>query len=219
MLTRIFLVLTCALLATNGPAAAATLTAEVLDQNGHPVANAVVSLVPAGNAILPAAASRLPLRQVIDQRDETFIPLVTILPRDGHLIFTNNDHTTHQVYSFSAIKQFEFILPRGQVSLPVRFDKPGVAAIGCNIHDHMIAYVYVAESPWTALSGADGRVQIADVPAGSYRAQIWHPQLAPGSEIPSVSVDVGAGPARFSINLSLAGQMPRSMRGMHGGDY
>ena len=71
------------------------------------------------------------------------------------------------------------------------FDTAGVAAIGCNIHDRMIAYAYVAESPWTALTGADGHVTIADVPPGRYQAQIWHPQAPPGHELPSVRTDIG----------------------------
>src|SRR5689334_20826733 len=159
------------LFASSEAAIATNVTAEVLDQDGHPVGNAVVTLVPDAKASMPAAASRLAAEKTIDQRSETFLPLVTVIPKGGHIVFSNNDETTHQVYSFSAVKQFEITLARGEKSQPIAFDNAGVAALGCNIHDHMIAYAFVAESPWTALTGADGRVVISEVPAGNYQAE------------------------------------------------
>src|SRR5256885_9904751 len=83
-----------------GTATAATFSAEVHDQDGRPVANAVIVLMPDSKTSIPAATSRMPAEKTIDQRGETFIPLVTILPKGGHIVFANNDPTTHQVYSF-----------------------------------------------------------------------------------------------------------------------
>src|ERR1700674_4307088 len=113
------------------PAAAATFTAEISDQDGKPVINAVVSLVPDPKAPMPAASTRLATEKTIDQRNETFLPLVTIIPKNGPILFANNDQTTHKVYSFSAAKQFEITLNRGQTSPPIAFDTLGVAALGC----------------------------------------------------------------------------------------
>src|SRR4051794_30301267 len=107
------------LLASGRVALATNFTGEVIDQDGHPVPNAVVTLVPDTKATMPAASTRLPPDKTIDQRDETFLPLVTILPKGGHLTFSNNDQTTHQVYSFSAAKQFEITLARGEKSQPI----------------------------------------------------------------------------------------------------
>jgi hypothetical protein len=213
---RLFPAIALAALAFVMPARAADVTIAISDGDGHPVANAVVMLVPDAKAGMPVPSARLAPEQIIDQRNETFIPLVTILPRGGHLVFTNNDHTMHQVYSFSPIKQFEFTLPHGQKSPAIVFDKPGVAAIGCNIHDHMIAYAFVSDSPWAAQSAADGRVEIADVPAGNYTAQIWHPQLPVGSA-PSQKVTVGAEPVLLKATIALI-DAP-TMHHMHGGDY
>src|SRR5690242_2650794 len=131
------------LLASTHAANATTLTAEILDQDGRPVSNAVVTLVPDSKSSMPAAATRLTGEKTIDQRNETFLPLVTIVPKGGHIAFANNDQTTHQVYSFSAAKQFEITLARGEKSPPIAFDNAGIAALGCNIHDHMIAYAFV----------------------------------------------------------------------------
>jgi plastocyanin len=193
---------------------AATLDILVVDTNGRPAANAVVSLQPPDGAAMPPA--RLPAEGVIDQRNETFLPLVTILRTGGSIVFTNNDTTMHQVYSFSPIKQFAFEIDQGHKSEPVVFDKPGVASIGCNIHDQMITYVFVASTPWAVLSDAKGRVKFADIPHGSYRAIVWHPQLVPGRAAPSTTVAVN-GDMKLSLTVPLLSVAPA--KHMHMGTY
>ena len=199
------------------PAAATDFTARVVDQDGKPVAHAVVSLIPDGKTAGPAATAKLDSEKVIDQRDETFIPLVTLLPRTGRVVFTNNDKTRHQVYSFSPIRQFEITLSQGEKSPPLVFDKAGVATLGCNIHDHMIAYVFVSDSPWTALTGPDGRAEIADAPQGNYEVQLWHPQLGPGVPPPSERVVLAGESMIWPAKLKLVSPPP--MMHMHMGHY
>ena len=181
------------------------------------MANAVIVLIPDSKTSIPAAASRIAAEKTIDQRGETFIPLVTILPKGGRIVFANNDPTTHQVYSFSAVKQFEITLARGEKSHPIAFDNSGVAALGCNIHDHMIAYAFVVESPWVMLSGADGRGTITDVPQGNYEAQVWHPKLPPGRGVQSLRVALSGDMARLAVNVKLL--PPSTMSHGHGGNY
>jgi plastocyanin len=206
-----------ALFLVGGPAAATTFAAQVVDQDGKPAVSAVVSLIPEGKGAMPAPATRLDLEKIIDQRNETFIPLVTLLPRNGRVIFANNDKTKHQVYSFSPIKQFEITLVQGERSPPFVFDKTGVATLGCNIHDHMIAYVVVTDSPWTALTGPDGRAGIADVPPGRYEVQVWHPQLPPGSPPASDHVVLAGDSTAYATKLKLLSPPP--MMHMHMGHY
>src|SRR5258706_12135714 len=213
--TRVFPCVGALLFAVCGSAAATTFTAEVNDQDGRPVANAVVVLVADSKASIPAP--RLAAEKTIDQRGETFIPLVTIVPKGGHVIFANNDQTTHQVYSFSPVKQFEITLARGEKSPPIAFDSSGVAALGCNIHDHMIAYAFVAESPWAVLTGSDGRGTISEVPPGSYEAQVWHPKLPPGRTIPSLKASVSGDTTRLTVTIRLLSAS--TMSHGHGGSY
>jgi plastocyanin len=190
---------------------AATVSLQITDSNGRPAANAVVAMTGQDSG---ATASRLPSEQVIDQRHETFLPLVTLLRKGGRVTFTNNDTTMHQVYSFSPVKQFAFEIDEGRKSQPVVFDKPGIAAIGCNIHDHMIAYVYVADTPWVALTDAKGRAQL-DAPAGNYRVEVWHPQLAPGRPPPSATLTVKSD-AKLALSVAL---QPPEPKHMHMGSY
>src|SRR5262245_60050136 len=204
------------LVAVGNTAAATTFTAEITDQDGKPVQNAVVSLVPDVKTGMPAASTRLPNDKVIDQRFETFVPIVTIVPRSGRVVFANSDPTTHQVYSFSAAKQFEITLARDTSSPPIAFPNAGIAALGCNIHDNMIAYVFVADSPWTGMTGADGHVVIEDVPPGNYQAQVWHYRYPPRRELPSAQVAVATDTTRWTATIRvLASSGARSHKGSY----
>lgn len=200
-------------LAWVSPALAGTVKIEITDTSGKPAANAVVELVPQARG---DAVSHLPEEAIIDQRDETFLPLVSLIRQGGHVVFTNHDTTMHQVYSFSPIKQFAFEIDEGQRSKPVVFEKAGVSSIGCNIHDQMVTFVYVAASPWAAMTDAQGRAAIADVPEGSYRAVVWHPQLMPGRTPPDAAISVVAGDTKFARVLSLMpgelGKKPKHMQ-------
>lgn len=197
------------------PALAGQLVIAVKDASGRPASDAVVEIVPDKGISLPA--SRVSEEAQIDQRNETFVPLVSLIRKGGHVDFLNNDTTMHQVYSFSAIKQFQFEIKQGQRSDPVRFDTAGIAAIGCNIHDHMITYVYVASSPFAAISDAAGHVAFADVPAGAYVARVWHPRLPPGDAPASHPIIMGTGAMSDSFTLTL--MAPPARRPMHMGAY
>jgi plastocyanin len=202
----------CAVWQTAG---ATTFTAEITDQAGKPVVNAVVSLVPEQRG-MPAPSTRLSEEKHIDQRLETFLPLVTIVPKNGRVTFSNSDPTTHQVYSFSPVKQFEITLARDTTSPPIVFPNGGVAALGCNIHDNMIAYVFVAESPWTALTDGNGRVVMEDVPPGNYVARVWHYRYPPRRELPSARVAVASETTRWTASIRV---MSQSNTRSHAGSY
>jgi plastocyanin len=188
----------------------------VTDANGKPAANAVVTLVPDAS---PAPASHVAPRAVIDQQHEMFLPLVVVVRKGGEVVFTNNDKTMHQVYSFSPVKQFQFEIDRGQVSKPVVFDKPGVAAIGCNIHDNMVAYAFVADAPYAAVTDAQGHTALHDVSDGAWHAAAWHPQLRIGKQPTPVALTIAGQDARLALTLPLSGTPMASMSRMHKSDY
>jgi plastocyanin len=198
---------------------AATVDVAVVDQHGKPEANAVVTLVPAAGQNAGQAASHAPARNVIDQQHETFIPLVVVVRRGGEVVFTNNDTTMHQVYSFSAIKQFQFEIDRATISKPVVFDKPGIAAIGCNIHDSMVAYVFVADQPFAAVSDASGHAALHDVPDGAWHAGVWHPALKVGPPPLPVALQVAGGNAKLTLTAPLSASEMPAMSRMHKSDY
>ena len=199
------------------PAWAGGVSITVSDSHGTPIADAVVALISDSQMALPE--SRVPASAIIDQRHEMFIPLVSLIRKGGHVTFTNNDTTMHQVYSFSVIRQFQFEIDQGQHSKPVIFDEAGIAPIGCNIHDQMITYVYVASSPFTALTDAKGHAQFSDVPDGAYHAIAWHPQLAPGTPTPTRPVMTSSANVAVTMEIPLlAGPKPGTAH-MHMGGY
>jgi hypothetical protein len=91
--------------------------------------------------------------------------------------FPNLDPTKHHVYSFSPAKKFELKLFARDQSRTVHFDKPGVVALGCNIHDQMSAFIVVTDSAWTARTNGQGLVSFADAPSVAGRLTLWHPYL------------------------------------------
>ena len=166
-----------------GTAHAATLEVEVNDQRGQPVSDAVVTLLPgAGVQLPPSAVSTTP--RFIDQRRLVFMPYVEVFRQGERVVFRNSDDTRHHVYSFSAPKAFEFVVAPHTSSAPLLLDKSGVVAVGCNIHDGMITYLYVTDAPRAARTDATGRVSLGDQPSATTVAVI--------PPLPLHSVQVGA---------------------------
>lgn len=164
------------------PLWAASLQAELVDPAGQPLANAVLTLQGPLDGAQPAAPG------VMDQRAQQFMPHVLAVRTGTSVSFPNSDDIRHHVYSFSPAKRFELRLYKGTPSEPVLFATAGVVALGCNIHDWMLGYVYVTDDPWFAVSDEQGRVQLEGLPVGSYQVSLWHPQLAdmlsqPGGEL------------------------------------
>ncbi|HEV2540153.1 MAG TPA: methylamine utilization protein [Frateuria sp.] len=183
-----------------GPAWAGQLVVRVSDSGGHAVGDAVVSLVTAAPASDPAPR---PVTRYVDQRNETFIPYVQVLHPGDRVVFRNSDGTRHHVYSFSEAKAFEFLLRPGESSPPLTLDKTGLVAVGCNIHDHMIAYLVIT-SGQALVTPPQGQVVFEHLPPGHYTVEVWHPQLRPGQVPPSVEANVAEdAPAHAEFALSL----------------
>lgn len=139
----------------------------VLDQQGQPVADLVVSY-PATPAYQPTDSLA-----VMDQINKQFSPHVLIIQAGQQVIFPNSDDIRHHVYSFSPTKPFELKLYAGSDAPPMQFDTPGVVVLGCNIHDGMIGYIYVNDGRGTALSNSQGELNI---PAEVTALSLWHPR-------------------------------------------
>jgi len=187
------------------PLAAAPLTVRVVDASGRPVRDAVVTLYPAGAAARPAHAGG---RYVISQQNMQFHPFLTIVPVGSDVSFPNFDNTKHHVYSFSPAKKFELKLFAKDQSRIVHFDKAGVVALGCNIHDQMSAFIVVTDSAWTARTNGQGLVTFSDAPNAPGRLTVWQPYLrAPGGQIVQ-AVSPAQRSATFQVRLR---QPPSSM--------
>jgi plastocyanin len=186
--------LTYALLCAS-QAGAASLQVQFADQQGQPLANAVVSLHgPQGGTANPEPA-------IMDQVHKQFLPAVLAIRSGTRVSFPNRDDIRHQVYSFSPAKRFELRLYKGTPSEPVLFDKPGLVVLGCNIHDWMLGYIYITEDPWFAVSDETGKLQIDNLPIGRYQVTLWHPQMV--DLLPQVGADIEVPAAGLQLNLPL----------------
>lgn len=158
----------------------ASVISHVVDSANKPVADAVISLTPLDAKASPGVSDQP--KAVMDQWERQFTPYVLPVEVGTVVTFPNRDNIKHHVYSFSPAKRFELKLYSSGNSRPIVFDKPGIVVLGCNIHDWMLAYVDVLDTPYFAKTDAQGLAHVEHVPDGTYRVEIWHPQLLASPE-------------------------------------
>lgn len=190
------------LLCAAAPALAAKLQVQVQDDTGRPLSEAVVFL-----ESREAQAAVKPLQGAeVAQINKQFDPQVRVVTVGTAVNFPNQDTVRHQVYSFSPTKTFELKLYAGTTANPVVFDKPGIAVLGCNIHDKMVAWIVVVETPYFGRSGADGKFQLDNIPPGNYRLRIWHANLPVGA--PALDQPLALAAAGGNLSVRVPGLAP-----------
>jgi len=192
------------LLLPAGAGVAATLIVDAQTSDGHALAGAAVTVRPLdGQGHRPT-----PVQAVMDQVNRAFVPDLLVIPVGSTVSFPNTDSVSHQIYSFSPAKRFQLPLYRGKPYPPVHFDQPGVVTLGCNIHDHMLAYLVVTDAPWYGPTGTDG-AWTAELPPGRYRVELWHPRLDESEGRLARELTVGdVERARVTVRLSKSLQPP-----------
>lgn len=198
------------LLVWQTPVGAQSLEVMLSDDDGEPISDAVIEL------LLPqelAAQYQAPAEHFIDQLDKEFVPHVTTVVAGGEIGFPNSDAILHHVYSFSAPRTFNIPLyGRGENDdYRETFPESGVVEIGCNIHDWMLAYIYVGESQLMAISGAEGNAVLDDLPSGDFQLQIWHARLDEPANVMVRDVSLAEG-ERATIELQVSLQRDRRIR-------
>lgn len=179
-------------MAISGQALAASI--HVVDQTGAPLEDAVIELISHDTTSIPATSGTM------TQQGLLFVPYVLAVKAGTAVEFPNKDKTRHHVYSFSEAKVFELKLYAGKPEQPVVFDKPGIVVLGCNIHDHMQAYVYVGTSPLLAVTNAQGKAEFSELPNGTARLKVWHPWQA--QAITDQDVNLSALPATLTVPIT-----------------
>lgn len=196
MLNKSLIIIATLLTVFNVKSYAGELSVDVLDTAGTPIENAVVYAEPE-NKIPTVKATA-----VIDQRGKQFNPLVSVVQTGTDISFPNLDSVRHHVYSFSPAKTFELKLYSGVPTAPVKFDKAGTVVLGCNIHDFMVAFIQVVDTPYFAKTDKTGKVVLHDLPNGNYTLKAWHYALANEKETFEKTFTV-KGAENTTINLAL----------------
>ena len=166
---------------------AAELTIRMTNASGAPLADAVV-FDPGAKAASRAGA---PGRATIVQRDRVFEPFVSVVQTGTAISFPNQDPMMHHVYSFSSAKRLEIKLYKGTPAEPIVFDKAGAVALGCNVHDWMLAYIFVVDSPVFAKTGRDGVLRLSGLAAGTHRLMAWYPGMRDPVALPEIALTAG----------------------------
>ena len=170
-------------------------TVQVKNAGGQPLADAVVAVEVRGRPAKTTTA-----KADMAQRDRQFAPQVLVIQTGTAVSFPNFDTVRHHVYSFSPIKAFETKLYSGTPSEPIVFDKPGIAALGCNIHDRMSAHIVVVDTALFAKTDASGVARFADLPVGEHQVKIWFSGMkTPTFQTQPLSVGAAAGQTSLTL--------------------
>ena len=145
------------------------VTLNVVDQHGLPLKNVVIELVSEAD---DKSSQQLPVL-IMDQVDKQFSPTLLIAQQGQQVNFPNSDNIRHHVYSFSPAKPFQLKLYSGQPESPITFENQGVVVLGCNIHDSMVGYIYVARSSHVYQSDEQGNVQLSGLTL-PVQLSLWH---------------------------------------------
>ena len=175
-------------------ALAAPQTIQVTTDAGQPLVNAAVSVFVKGAKTTAAPGTIADMAQ----KDKAFVPTLRVIQTGTLVNFPNFDTVRHHVYSFSAIKPFEIKLYAGTPTAPILFDKPGTATLGCNIHDRMLGYIHVVDTPYFGVTDASGNVTL-DLPHGEHRVRVW--TAAMGEFKPGVEQAIKTGSATVVVHV------------------
>lgn len=179
-------------------ARAGTVQVTVTGADGKPAANVVVQVRPS----TPSTPRPAPPPAVVTQQDLRYEPFVTVVPQGGSVRFVNRDAYDHHVRSLAGgplgsvapAKQIDIRMGPAKggkdTSADVVLDQAGAIVLGCHLHGSMRGHIFVAESPWSAVSDAAGRVRIDGVPGGAAELRLWHPDQL--TEQPTRALLVGA---------------------------
>ena len=177
------------------PAPAGMVTVDVTTRPAATAADAVVVFDPLDATPAPSHETA-----IIDQVNKTFVPRVSVVRAGTAITFPNSDNIRHQVYSFSNAKKFTLKLYARSPHTAVVFDQTGLVILGCNIHDSMVAYVGVVDSPYFAKLTDSGTTTL-NLPAGRYRLRAWHPNAL--AAVPSREISVAAAPMNISLIIDV----------------
>jgi plastocyanin len=176
-------------------ASAGVVTVSVKTLSGTAAGDTVIVLDPLGTTAPTGVGPA-----VIDQIDKHFKPMVSVIRTGTTVDLPNSDSIRHEVYSVSPPHPFKIKLYASSHHEQVTFDKPGLLILGCNIHDSMVAFVVVVDTPYFAKVPATGTATLA-LPAGHYRLRVWHPKLR--TPIAPREISVTSDPLALPLTVDL----------------
>lgn len=206
IISKILLQIALCTISLTGSVLVAATTITLVDEQGRPYVNAVISVETAGEESIPSAPPQQPA--IMDQVNSQFAPTTLVIEQGRTVVFPNSDNIRHHVYSFSQPKPFEIKLYAGDSVPPVQFDKPGIVVLGCNIHDSMLGFIYIKDGKPSWQTDKSGQTNITTTQS---EVLIWHPDLSVNhlKRLPYVLTD---GEESVTITLPRVAQLETSKR-------
>jgi|SRR5208282_793360 len=134
--------------------------------------------------VTPNPLSNPPQIPRLIQKNKSFEPHILVVPAGSMVEFPNHDPFFHNVFSLFEGKRFDLGLYEAGTSRTVRFDRPGISYIFCNIHPEMSAVIITLATPLYAISNADGQIALTGVPYGRYYLHVWSEGMGPENTQP-----------------------------------
>lgn len=178
----------------------------------------VVWLTPTRSGAPPAPIGA---RAVMVQKNKTFQPHVLAIQAGTEVAFPNYDPIFHNAFSNYDGQIFDLGLYPPGTSRRVRFARPGIVRVFCNIHESMSAIIAVLPFPWYCVTPRSGEFSIAGVPAGEYMLHLFHERALP-EELDRLRRRISVGPAGADVGevrISEAGYLPLPHKNKYGLDY
>jgi plastocyanin len=176
---------------------AAEIEVTVLDRDGEPVPNVAVYVQSDHDTPLPAPTDTA----FVDQIDTRFVPHMLVVQAGTQVEISNSDVIAHHVYSFSRPNNFVLPMFKGDLKLQIKFDHGGVVTMGCDIHDHMLAYILVVDSNVFDKTDLDGKAQLTTDNMDGLRVSIWSPRIKLDEEDLTQTIKAGRS-ARVTFSLT-----------------
>ncbi|HEV7163849.1 MAG TPA: carboxypeptidase regulatory-like domain-containing protein [Gammaproteobacteria bacterium] len=155
------------------PAASAAIAVYATGADDAPLRDALVYLRP-----VDAQASDPPATATLDLMHRQFEPRVLAVSAGTEVTIHNLDEVDHDLYSFSPAMPFSLRLAAKGGSAPLKFAHPGVVVLGCKVHDEMVGYVYVTDTPYYGKTDGNGYLRLAGLPPGRYTLGLWQAGVA-----------------------------------------
>ena len=164
---------------------------------GRELGNVFVWLEGAKGGDLPKGPFR------IDQKGCAFEPYAQVVSKGAPVTVLNSDPVLHNVHATTVKGDalFNKAIPVKGQSFAERFTTGGVVRMKCDVHAWMNAWLFVAESPFAAVTDKAGRYAFPGVAPGTYRLHAWHELF--GEKVQSVVVPA-SGVAKADVTLSLS---------------
>ena len=141
---------------------------------GGGIANVVVTVKAAKGKKLEVPAEH----PVFDQRTCEFHPHVLVFPAGSTIDVKNSDGILHNIHTTSTVNPSQNqAQPKFKPMIQIKIEKPETIAIKCDVHGWMSGYWVATETPYVAVTAADGSFKIADLPPGDYDVELWQEKL------------------------------------------